>query len=511
MKLQMKDAARRAIAVCLALAAVACSGPDDPTTAVSSSLARLDRSLTDDEKVAASLAAALSSPNHRMHLLSALQRSPLAQHKVSLATLLTAPGGDGLRKEFEAGLADAGASLLSEEALNSLHVWMPSKADRLNWKAAERLLVAAAVSGRAERAFSTTGESSDLGSNLRVASDAAVLLLEPAAITPRRRASHIAVEGASISSGDDGGALLVAINQSGDTTISFLDVVPSPLLSAIASSSSFNGVALKGLMMVEATDFGSTTNPLELRFRAKLRRTIDNSEIRSATLHVDGYNEFVGAVNLPIISAGPRPGSYVELHVFEEDGWWWNDDLGTYDLTVASSSTVNWYGKNFFFPTFQAVNTQFKCNVTSPVYGTFFCPWNLPPNGTVVSWREVNFNVEWLPYVSPPPSIGVTGPYLVQAGSTHQYSVNYVPGGTAPYSYRWYRDGVLVGQGASIYMSFPTPSTFHQIVLDVTDGNEYWQQKEFDFNVNTGQCDPGDPNCYESLRSAAPKQQAPPK
>jgi len=510
MRPRMKDAASHAIAVCFALAAVACSGPDDPPTAVSSALATPDLSLTDDEKIAASIASALRKADHRAYLFSALQRSPLAQHKVSLATLLTSPTGDGFRREFEARPADAGASLLSDKAQNSLHVWMPSRADRLNWKAAEPLLVAVAASGRAERSFSTTGESATLGPNLRSASDAAVLLVEPAVLTPRRSSSRLTIEGASISSGDDGGALLVSINQSGDTTISFFDDARSLLSGALASSSSFNGVALKGLIMVDATDFLSNTNPLELRFRAKLRRTIDNSEIRSATLYVDGYNEFLGAVNLPIISAGPRPGSYVELYVFEDDGSWGDDNLGTYNLTVASSSTVNWYGKSLFFPTFQAVNTQFKCNYTSPVYGTFLCPWSLPPNGTVVSWREVNFNVEWLPYVAPPPSIGVTGPYHVQAGTTHQYSVNYVPGGTAPYSYRWYRDGVLVGQGASIYMSFPTPSTFHQIVLDVTDGNEYWQQKEFDISVNTGQCDPGDPNCYESLRAAAPKKQAPP-
>ena len=220
---------------------------------------------------------------------------------------------------------------------------------------------------------------------------------------------------------------------------------------------------LKGLMLVGATDHGSLTDPLELRFRAKLRRSIDYSEIRSATLFVDGYgNDFVAALNQHIINAIPTAGAFVELFVYEEDGWWSNDDLGTYTFTTGNASTLNWHSRSAFFPTLLASGTQFRCNWSSPVYGVFLCPWQLS-DGLVTAWREVNFNVGWDPNQTPPPQLGISGPFVVQPATTHEYAVDYVPGGTAPYTYRWFRDGVLVGEGPTISLSFPTAATVHQL------------------------------------------------
>jgi hypothetical protein len=427
----------------------------------------------------------------------------LAQHRVNLAGFLAAPEAASLTRDFERRLRALGVDQRWHADKRSMDIWFPSREDRERWSPSQELFVAVASGVRATRAFSTSGAPVTLESNLRATASGAILMVEPSTPTPRRRPYALKAGQRSVSSGEDWGALLVSVNQSGDTTLTHLDAVGDAPLRPTANSSGFNGVSLKGLMMPGATDFLSMSNPLELRFRAKLRRTIDNSEIRSATLFVDGLNDFVGSLDLPIINAVPRPGAFVELYVYEEDGAWGNDDLGTYTFTAADPFSLNWNSKNAFFPTLQAINTQLRCNYISPVYGTFLCPWNLnaPPVTTVTSWREVNFNVAWTPNQPPPPTLGISGPLIVQAGTAHTYSVNFIPGGTAPYSYRWYRDGVLVGLGPTATLGFPTPSTFHNIVVDVTDGYDYWQQREFSISVNTGQCDPGDPNCMESIRS----------
>lgn len=500
----------RALSLSLSLAlSLGCTVAEsiDVSTPVAGSLSSGE--LTVDERIALSLAQSLESARHRSHLFSMLRRSELAQHKISLRALLQDPAAATLRRDLDLRLATAGVPMMDPAAQEAIHVWFPSIEDRKTWGAADPLAVTAALTASSKQAFAVSGQPVQLDVQRRATSRYATLVLERARFTPRRLRLASAADARTISDGDDGGIALVSVNQSGDTTIVHVRDDSGLPGEALASSSGFFGMYLKGLMLVGARDHGSFTDPLELRFRAKLRRTLDYSEIRSATLHVDGYgNDFVAALNQPIINAVPTSGAFVELYVYEEDGGWANDDLGTYTFTTGNASSMNWHFRSAFFPTFQATQTSWRCNWNSPLYGTFLCPWSLS-DGVVTSWREVNFNVAWDPNQTTPPQLGVTGPFIVQAGTTHEYAVDFVPGGSAPYTYRWFRDGVLVGEGPTISLSFPTAATAHQLVVDVTDPNEYWQQRQISISVNNGQCDPADPGCHEYIRVPPPSRPSP--
>lgn len=66
-----------------------------------------------------------------------------------------------------------------------------------------------------------------------------------------------------------------------------------------------------------------------------------------------------------------------------------------------------------------------------------------------------------------PPSVSISGPGHISAGSNAQYTAN-VSGGISPYDYQWKKDGINVGSNSSSYLLDTDPSDEGIVVLSVT-------------------------------------------
>jgi hypothetical protein len=71
-------------------------------------------------------------------------------------------------------------------------------------------------------------------------------------------------------------------------------------------------------------------------------------------------------------------------------------------------------------------------------------------------------------------------------------------------TYDWYLDGNHVGSGSTYSGTIAQPASLHSLVVDVYNGSGYFESASMMVSVNTGSCDPNDPNCNESLREGAP-------
>lgn len=104
--------------------------------------------------------------------------------------------------------------------------------------------------------------------------------------------------------------------------------------------------------------------------------------------------------------------------------------------------------------------------------------------------------------VQVPVVVSVVGPTVVSPYVSNQWSASILYG-TSPYSYQWTVDNVPVGTGATLSHTFNSPSSVHSVQVSIVDAQSHTAISDAGYfvSVNTGTCDPNDPNCFESRRS----------
>ena len=104
----------------------------------------------------------------------------------------------------------------------------------------------------------------------------------------------------------------------------------------------------------------------------------------------------------------------------------------------------------------------------------------------------------------PPPQFEATivGPAFITQFVTGTWTAS-AANGTEPYLYSWEVDGAPSGAGQSLDWMFSVPFTTHAIVVRVEDATGRVATKQFDVNVDDGQCPPNTPGCAVELRAPA--------
>ena len=91
----------------------------------------------------------------------------------------------------------------------------------------------------------------------------------------------------------------------------------------------------------------------------------------------------------------------------------------------------------------------------------------------------------------------LTGPTYVQANVQNTWSAT-VDGGTAPFTYEWFLDGLSAGGNTAQFSTAFAAHTSHTLLVRITDRNSQAAESQpFAVNANGGNCAPNDPNCEE--------------
>ncbi|QJR35539.1 hypothetical protein [Gemmatimonas groenlandica] len=460
-----------------------------------------------DDRIGEAFAQTMQEPAFAMAVRDRLRASRFTQHKVQLGGLLSSKEMAPFAERFFQNLSTHGVrSDVVLERARVLALWMPNRTQRLSWNGRGRVVVVAKTSKGAKPtvAFGSDGRSSLVEELLlpaaRENSGAPLFVIAPFdALIPRNGEVRISTrETVQDPQEVEAGGLLVTRLQNGDSVMTPIDVTSrngAPASTSFARarlSTPPSGTSLKSLYVINGEDFGSFSNPLELRWVSSLKRRSDQSTIRTSTLYVDGYNQFIGEVSLPMLDAVQSPTSYIDVSLKENDGWWADDDYGFYQLIDETKNALN-------APALEPRlgGGSDRCGAITSL-GAFECPYS--SSGRLFFWREVSFSLQWPSFTAPPARPQIVGDSYIYPYQLVTWTAGYVPGGAAPYSYRWYLDGQLVGTGSSYQQSFNTPATSHELVLDVMDGGTYWDQQSIPVNVNSGSCPPGSTGCNESLR-----------
>lgn len=501
----------------LAVALVACDAPA-PTSTKLGTMAELG----DAERLARAVALTMSEPQQAEFVRDRLRSSPYTQHRISLHAMLTGDGGAQFLLRMARHYGSGPRELIDElGARPGLELVVPDRGQRRTWRATPNVIVAARMTetGHPRLAFHSSGRplaylSLRPGSTPEIDADA-VLFIGPAAAFAVRADPQPDVAGDVIQDPHDGeyGGVSIKYLPNGDTVVTQLADALRDAMRAnselrrqepqlrspdgmLPSYTLYAGKTyLNGLHVIQGEDFGSSSDPLELRWQAKLRRRSDNKVILTQHTNMDVPNNLMTIRGLPLLDAVQSPTGYVWLKLLEDDGSWPTDHYGEYTIT---NEAPNYRLKSALEPYFGGGGA--RCGAVTP-NGAFACP-HITSYGAFY-WAEVSFNLAWEPYSPPPVLPAVDGPGVIMPSQENTWGVTNL-GGTPPYSYEWYLDGVLVGTGATFTGSISDPATLHSLLVDVTDGYGYWQQASTMISVNTGQCQPGDPNCYESLRAAPP-------
>lgn len=486
--------------------------------------------LREDERFAQAFAQTLSSDVAALQLKDALRRSLYTRHRVSLQAFVRDSQSATLVDGIAARLGTTRLALISSLAVRPpLDLVIPSREQRLTWRGSTDVIVAARFdeSVAPERAFTSSGRAlaymSLRNAEVQPADAPTVVSISPSYGLALRARPQAAVDGPVVQDEGDGeyGGVTIKYLPNGDSIVTQLgDAIQAAVDRMVAARQQIgaamrldtpmsnvvqaNKTYLKGLYIIQGEDFNSPTNPLELRWQAKLLRRSDNAIRLTQNTNMDMPNEVMQAMELPLIDAVQNPLAYVWLKLAEEDGGWWTDNYGEYQIT---SELPNYLNKSWVEPYYGG--GAGRCGYSTP-NGYFTCP--LTTSYGVFYWAEVSFNLAWQPYSAPPVVATVDGPGVIMPTETYTWGAANLTG-TAPYSYEWYLDGNLVGTGSTYTTMINDPASVHMLTLDVADGYGYWQQASLGVSVNTGQCQPGDPNCYESLRAGsatgAPRKRVP--
>lgn len=123
--------------------------------------------------------------------------------------------------------------------------------------------------------------------------------------------------------------------------------------------------------------------------------------------------------------------------------------------------------------------------------------------------QELGVSTSAPPPPPPPFSGSIWGPTAISPNITYQWSFS-PQYGTAPYTYRWYVDGMEAGTDSYIDWSFPASSS-HTISATATDATGRQTSHAISVVVDSGTCAPDDPGCGQTrIGRKLPTQRKPP-
>lgn len=466
------------------------------------------------------MVASLASPSNAAGLKDVLRRSPYTFHRVRMVDLLAAPELPELGSRLITELGPDGAQIVEMlRGRSDLAVWIPNRAQRLGWAGAPNVSVAVQLSeDEAIRTVWRHDGSRTTISELKAGARGsrrteAYVRVGPAPALAIRSNPQAKAPGATVQDADDGeyGGVVVAerfdgfrrveqmgmmidfaerrANQTRAGGFASFRVDRGTQPSVMASNTTY----VKGLIVVDGSDFGSPGDPQELRWFAKHRNRATNYVYESVSYTQTVGSNFANEVEIPIIEGIQTAGTYVWWKFSEDDGGWGLEEFHEFHITDES---LNWQNKSWSVPRFGGGAD--RCNSSNG----FPCP--LTAYGSAYYWRENNYNIAWQPYSAPPsgpPPLTVAGPSTVQPYETLNWSAENLSG-AAPYSYQWTLNGTPVGTESTYSTNLGPVGSNHMLDLEVVDANGYWQGVTLPIFVST--CPPEMESCYESLRASPP-------
>jgi hypothetical protein len=378
---------------------------------------------SDEAGLTTAFAQALREPAARAELHLALRRSPYAYHKVSVQQLLGSDDGRTLLDGVAAAMRLAPAAALARiEALPALEMLLPARQDRLGWRSGDQLAVFASVSRatRATRGMSTKGDAVALATAL--SPSYATLLIRPSRGLTLRFNPQPDRPSSAVQDPDDGemGVRTITYKSNGDSVerqlarYAHFDKRTGTLSSDAAvmmvacddSSCSSGGgggtippdygppVRIGMFDLVDVKDNGLLWDTNEFRFEAWM--SVSGVQVEHSVTYLDGIDANAGFSNLalPILHGSPSSfGNSITawLLLYEEDGTW-NGRDEYYNGAITSAD--NSYARGTMgYPHFRGGADRCGWIKGGQAYN---CPWVDPIDGSVVYWKEVNFNTYWV-------------------------------------------------------------------------------------------------------------------
>lgn len=504
-----------ALAVLLAACGESASSPASPEA----------RRVEGGEALAQALARAMADPAVATEVRDLLRASPYVKHRVDFAQALEGERAVALRAALAHELGVSGSKLVSSvRSVGPLNLWVQSRAQRLTWRGTPGVIVAAQLKGEPKptRAFAAAATLALEGLDTR--GDAvAVFYLAPSKGLALRANPQPSVAGDVIQDMDDGeyGGLKVTTLMNGDTEVQQLAVtappgmrvdgtvdVDQPQQPSVLGPLYPGKTYLKTMIAMEPADNCLTPQSpeqcedtvFEIEYQTKwVRRS--NGQVLRYVLRTDMNVVGTSAINYhdyELIDRVPDPYTDVKVEVREDDGWFGEDSYGDYYLGHSNDS--NWLSRIWHFPSHGGGNFRCAHPYVFANIGALSCQTPNPYAGGVYAFRELSYAFQWLHWTPPPVVPVVDGPSIIMPGITHTWGVGNLTQIIGTASYEWYLDGNLVGTSSSWSGSIIEASSVHSLQAHVVDAYGNYEVASMWVSVNTGQCDPNDPNCYEQLR-----------
>ena len=502
----------RLLAVVCALTVLGC-GEQEPTSVVT-----LDHQALSGEALSAAIARSMSDSRIARKVRDHLSTSKYVKHRVDFHGMLTSPGTGLLRERIAAELDMESAELLANvRALGPMQFWLDSRAQRLSWRAEPNVVVAAMVPGgpAPTRAFDEKGGALPIASTetaeARLANAPAIFHLTPGKPLALRARPMRTEPGSTVQHPDDGeyGGYQMIITRQGDTVVTQLASKIDRIIQQVRTPADRmvhvlgplqNGrTYLKSVVTLGEPDWGSLSDPLEMEFRAKVRQRSNGTVMANSNHGILIPNAAQVHVHdaLPLTPHVPGPDRYVTVEARENDSWQAMDDYGDATLGYTAwfgseSSTNNWLNQSWQLPNFGGGLPLCGSFGQSAGYG-YIC-------GQPFYWSRVNYSFQWNTYSAPPQVAQMTGPTNIHPTLNYEWGVTNFQQVTGTLYYEWYLNDVLVGTSSTWSGTINAPATLNDLRVDVTDSYGGWERVNSWISVNSGSCEPNDPNCYESLR-----------
>lgn len=365
------------------------------------------------DHLARALAPAMADDSIRFSIRDALRTSPFARHRLLFQEFLHSPAGSRLLLGMARELREGPDKVLKEvDAMGSLEMLLPKRDDRLAWRATPDVAVAISNKwGEAPRvAYGVDGREipmTDFQHGTARQLGFAALVVRPARGMSVRVNPQPRVPGTVVQDKTDGelAGRFVEYSAGGDSVVHQAgslrgvnltprrldEVCDETAIYACESDTQYGGgspgqTRLGALVVIDGYDNGGYGEALELRFDTKLWQ---NGTLRNeAHTGFDTPADYSGFPNLPLISSIWSSGYEIEVEVWEDDGFWWDNHYD--DFTIRGDSD-NFPGGAIWHATGGGRCDGFGSE-TWP-----HCPFfNTSPDPTTARyWGMINFNVKW--------------------------------------------------------------------------------------------------------------------
>lgn len=479
--------------------------------------------------LARALARAARDPGFSLSLRDALRVSPYDGHALRLSDFLLGAGREAVLSAVarELNLRPDSVRALAESWAH-LAIAIERRADRLAWRGTPGVTVAAwfenePIPDAATASFGAHPRLAQIDHGGEAAMTYPLVTVSPARYWIVRAFPQAAGPGDVIQDPDDGegGAIDITYLESGSVVVTQLaPMIEATTRARLRAHKGGSGpsphltypgrVFLKGYVAISIADNCPSfcDNQLEMEWHTKWIN-IATGAVRMSRVRTDmnifgTHGQPLGETYelLPVV-----PDAYNKVMVFvrEDDGTWNpSDNFG--DITLLNSNGSNGVNDLWQYPRFGGSHGGGGCGMAVPGTGVVYsCGGYHPTLATNIAvWPELQYGFQWEVPPSPPIVASVTGPSDISPNHSYTWTVSNLVSITGATSYSWSVDGVVVGTGSSYYGAIAQPASVHVLRVDVTDENGNWETAEMMINVNSGSCDPNDPNCFESLRATAP-------